>query len=50
MGIGRMFHFSNGFLSLKLLDRWRLLNWNIAIVENPIVGTKFRLLSMHSFT
>jgi len=41
-GIGWMFHFSNRFLGQKLLDRERLVSWSIVMVENPIVGPKFR--------
>jgi len=44
------FHFSNRFLGQKLLDRECLVSWSIVMVENPIVGPKFRPFSVHSFT
>jgi hypothetical protein len=47
-GIGWVFHFNNRFLGQKLLDRERLVSWSI--VENPIVGSKFRPFSTHGFT
>jgi hypothetical protein len=37
-------HFGNQFLGQKLLARKRLLSWGIVMVENPIVGSKFRYL------
>jgi hypothetical protein len=47
--IGWVFHFSNGFLGQKLLDRERLVSWSIVVVENRIIGPKFRPLSAHNF-
>jgi len=44
-----MFHFSNRFLGLKLLDKERLVSWRIVIVENPIVGSIFRPLPLFIF-
>jgi hypothetical protein len=41
-----VFHFSNRFLGHKLLDREHLGSWRIVMVENPIVGPKFRSLSL----
>jgi hypothetical protein len=49
-GTGWVFHFSNRFLGQKLLDRERLVSWSIVMVENPIVGPKFRPFYTHSFT
>jgi hypothetical protein len=46
-GIGWVFHLSNRFLGQKLLDREHLVNWCIVVKENPIVGPKFRPISMH---
>jgi hypothetical protein len=37
-------------LGQKLLDRERLVSWSIVMVENPIVGSKFRPFSTHSLT
>jgi hypothetical protein len=48
-GIGRVFHFSNRFLSQKLRDTERLVSWSIVIVGNPIAGPKFRPFPTHSF-
>jgi hypothetical protein len=42
-------HFGNRFLGQKLLDRERLVSYNIVMVENSIVGTNFRPFSTHSF-
>jgi len=44
-GTGWVFHIKNRFLGQKLLDRVCLMIWNISIVENPIVGSKFRPFS-----
>jgi hypothetical protein len=38
-----MFYFSNRFWGQKLFDRERLVSWSIVMMENPIVGPKFRL-------
>jgi hypothetical protein len=48
-GIWWIFHFGNLFLGQKLLDRECLMSWSIVMVENPIVGPKFRPFSVHSF-
>jgi hypothetical protein len=45
-----VFYFSNRFWGQKRLDRERLVSWSIVMVENPIVGPKFRHFSKHSFT
>jgi hypothetical protein len=42
-------NFSNWFLGQKLLERERLVSWNIIMVENPNVGPKFGHFSRHSF-
>jgi hypothetical protein len=42
MGIGWVFHFINRFLGHELLDTECLVSWSIVMVENPIVGPKFR--------
>jgi hypothetical protein len=34
-------------LGRKLLDRGRLVTWSIVMVENPIIGSKFRPFSTH---
>jgi hypothetical protein len=39
---GWVSHFRNRFLGQKLLDKERLVIWSIGMVENPIVGPKFR--------
>jgi hypothetical protein len=44
-----VFHFSDRFLGQKLLDRTHLMSWNVVMVENPIVGTKFRHFYNHNF-
>jgi hypothetical protein len=49
-GIGWVLHFSNKFLSLKLLDRVCHVSWSIVTVGNPNVGPKFRPFSMCSST
>jgi len=49
-GIGWVFHFSSRILGQKLLDRSSLMSWGLVIVENPVVGLKFRHFSTHSFT
>jgi hypothetical protein len=36
-------------LDQKLLDRERLVSGSIVMVENPIVGPKFRPFSTHRF-
>jgi hypothetical protein len=41
-GTGWGFHFSNRFLGQKLLDRERPVSWSIVIMENLVVGAKFR--------
>jgi hypothetical protein len=41
--------FQKFILGQKLLDREHLVSWSTVTVENPIVGPKFRPLSMHSF-
>jgi len=33
----------------KLFHREHLVSYSIVMVENPVVGTKFRPSSMHSF-
>jgi hypothetical protein len=43
MGKAWMFHFNIGFLGQKLLDRERLMSWSTVMVENQIIGPKFRL-------
>jgi hypothetical protein len=48
-GIWRVFRSNNGILGQKLLDRERLVSWRIVMVENPIVGPKFRSFYTHSF-
>jgi hypothetical protein len=40
-----LFHFINRFWA-----REHLVSWSIDMVENLIVGPKFRYFSMHSFT
>jgi hypothetical protein len=49
-GNGWEFHFSNGFLGQKLLDRERLVSWSIVMMENPVVGPKVRPFSTENFT
>jgi hypothetical protein len=49
-GVGWIFHSSNRFLGQKLLDRECLVSWSIVMVENPIIGPKFRPFSKHRFT
>jgi len=49
-GTGWVLHFSNRFLGQKLLDTERLVSWSIVMVENRIVGPKFRPFYTHSFT
>jgi hypothetical protein len=48
-GIGWVVHFSNRFFDQKQLDRERLVSWSTVMVENPIVGAKFRPFSTYSF-
>jgi hypothetical protein len=48
-GKGWVFHLSNQFLGQKLLAREHLMSWSIIMVENSIVGPKFRPFSTHKF-
>jgi hypothetical protein len=43
-----VFHFSNQFLSQKLLDREWFVSWNIVMVEHPIAGAKLSPFFIHT--
>jgi hypothetical protein len=43
-GMGWVFLSSNRFLDQKLLDREHIVSWSTVMLENHIVGTKFRLI------
>jgi hypothetical protein len=47
---GWMFHFSNRSILQKIHDTGRLVRWSSVMVENSLVGPKFRPISTHSFT
>jgi len=37
-----VFHYTNRYLGQKLFARERLVRWSTVMVENPIIGPKFR--------
>jgi hypothetical protein len=45
-GIGWVFHFNNQVLGQKLLDREHFISWSIVMLENQIIGSKFRPFSL----
>jgi hypothetical protein len=39
-------YFSNQFVGHELLNREHLVSWNIVMVENQVIGPKFRPFSI----